>query len=323
MKAFAVACAALVVGLVGGASFDRATERPPVTRGGYRVLDVDLHVHTRFSDGLLSPIDVVTAARRHGLDAFAVTEHNQLLPAKIARAWSRLVGGPTVLLGEEVTRGSAHLIAIGLHEPVSSREGVSAALDAIHAQGAIAIAAHPVAHFWPALVPHLDRIDGSEVMHPLARVPLAAGAPAGARWRWSSALDFYARGRAAKPTFAAIGSSDHHGFATIGAHRTWVFAERPDADAILDALKKGRTVVKGTDGVLRGDAAMIALVEREPIPEAPAVAPYRARGPIDAVTRIVGWLGAIGVVILRPRRRTDGRLPRRARSEPPDARRAA
>ncbi len=318
MKPFAIACAALAVGLCGGATFDRDAERPTITRDGHRVLAVDLHVHTRFSDGLLSPIDVVTAARRHGLDAVAVTEHNQLLPARIARAWSKLVGGPTVLLGEEVTRGSAHLIAIGLKERVSSRDGVAAALDAIHAQGGIAIAAHPVAHFWPALLPHLDRLDGSEVQHPLARMPIRAGAT----WRWASALELFEKGRAANPTFAAIGSSDHHGFATIGSHRTWVFAERDDADAILDALKKGRTVVKGSDGVLRGDPAMIALVEREPLPEAPAIEPYRARGAIDAVTRIVGWLGALGVVALRPRRRTR-EDEARARDDRPAVRSAA
>jgi len=84
-------------------------ERPATYRGGYRVLEVDLHAHTRFSDGFLSPFDLVLQARRRGLDALAITEHNILFPAQLGRWFSRLTSGPTILVGEEVTTRRFHV----------------------------------------------------------------------------------------------------------------------------------------------------------------------------------------------------------------------
>ena len=36
----------------------------------------DLHVHTTYSDGLLSPKEVVDLARRKGLNGIAITDHD-------------------------------------------------------------------------------------------------------------------------------------------------------------------------------------------------------------------------------------------------------
>ncbi|MBK7398300.1 MAG: PHP domain-containing protein [Myxococcales bacterium] len=90
----------LAVGLVLGAAYDRLPTRPVVARAGYRVLAGDFHAHTRFSDGFLGPWDLVLHARRRGLDVVGVTEHNQVFPGKLARAFSRAIGGPTVVVGE-------------------------------------------------------------------------------------------------------------------------------------------------------------------------------------------------------------------------------
>jgi predicted metal-dependent phosphoesterase TrpH len=63
--------------------------RPPESKGGRRV---DLHSHTTFSDGLLSPEALVEHAVERGLAALAVTDHDSLesLPRTRAAAGTRL-----------------------------------------------------------------------------------------------------------------------------------------------------------------------------------------------------------------------------------------
>jgi predicted metal-dependent phosphoesterase TrpH len=39
-------------------------------------MPVDLHIHTKFSDGMLSPRDVVLGAKKAGLTAIAITDHD-------------------------------------------------------------------------------------------------------------------------------------------------------------------------------------------------------------------------------------------------------
>ncbi len=49
--------------------------RPPVSRGGRRV---DLHAHTLYSDGLLTPEAVVAHALERSLAALAITDHDSI-----------------------------------------------------------------------------------------------------------------------------------------------------------------------------------------------------------------------------------------------------
>lgn len=109
----------------------------------------DLHVHTNFSDGRDTPYDVYVSARRRGLDVVAITDHDVLVGGLIAADIARRAGGtPEVIVGEEVSTAQGHVIGLFLRELV--RPGMSAAdtIAAIHAQGGLAIAAHP---FWRTL----------------------------------------------------------------------------------------------------------------------------------------------------------------------------
>jgi hypothetical protein len=293
-RALLVSSSLLLVGLVVGQANDRAPERPAVRRAGLRVLEVDLHAHTRFSDGFLSPFDVVLHAQRRGLDAIAVTEHNTLYPAKMARWFSERVGGPTVLEGEEVTSDRFHVIAVGLRETVAPQDAVEGVIDAIHAQGGLAFAAHPVSRFWPALLPAREKFDGAELMHPLvySERPRAG-------WSWDEMRSFYVE---SKRPLTPVASSDYHAFAPLGMCRTLVFSEDTSERAILDALRRRRTVVYDLQGRAYGDPALVEALAREPRVPRPQAPWFAARGWLDAWGRTLGLLGAAGIVFLRRRR---------------------
>ena len=47
----------------------------PAARGGRRA---DLHTHTIYSDGTLTPAELVARARDHGLAAVAITDHDSV-----------------------------------------------------------------------------------------------------------------------------------------------------------------------------------------------------------------------------------------------------
>jgi predicted metal-dependent phosphoesterase TrpH len=283
----------LVAGLTAGTLADRPAPRPPVWLGGYRVLAVDLHVHSSmWSDGALTPWGLVLEARRQGLDAIAVTAHNEVFDAKVARWFASLTGGPIVLVGEEIVAADHHLVAVGVDRSVDWRAPVAAEIDDVHRQGGVAIAAHPIRPFWPAFDnAAMARLDGSEVCQPVAF----------GREDFQRQLDRFA----ARRPLAAIGSSDFHGWGRMGLCRTYVFARDASAPAILDALRDHRTVVYGLNGRAYGDPALIRLAATAPeLREAAAADSPAAR--LDRLSRVAGTAGLAGMLLFGARRRTDG-----------------
>lgn len=286
-----------MLGLLGGTAVDDAPDRPPVMRAGFQVLEADFHAHTRFSDGLLSPFDLVLQARRRGLDALAITEHNNTFPATMGRWFSEQIGGPTILIGEEVTTRDYHIHGVGLTERLDASQPLDSVIDEIHRQGGVAIAAHPIRRFWGSLVPARGRFDATELMH-----PIVFGRGQG-RWSWDEMVAYYQDARASGQMITAIGSSDYHFFSPLGVCRTLVFIEpgardsRAEAAAIVEALKKGRTVVHDLEGGAYGDPALIEALTREPYEMRPQEYQYRGNGLIDRITRIAGLMGLFGLIL--------------------------
>ena len=292
-----VAAALLAVGLVGGACSDPRPARPEVRRAGYRVLEGDFHVHTTWSDGMLTPTAIVRQASRRGLDVVAVTEHNGVTAGKIARAVGRLGDGPIVLAGEEITSANFHLIAVGLEHTVDPGGGSVAAVAAVHAQGGVIFAAHPVEFFWPSLVPIRAELDGAERMHPLALRERKGP------WSYPSMIRFYDE---ASPRLGAIGSSDFHAGSVLGICRTLVFVKEPASEAsVMEALRARRTVVIGTKGELVGDPEMVAALEREPYVPRTSDYAYRGEGAGDRVTRAIGLVGVLMALLVLGKRRAN------------------
>jgi hypothetical protein len=288
-----VAFALVAIAIVGGTVLDRPAPKPEIRRGEWRVLEADLHAHTRFSDGFLSPFDLVIQGRRRGLDVLAVTEHNSVFPGKMARFWSGVVDGPTILVGEEVTTNRFHLHGIGIESRIDPSQSVAGVIKDIHAQGGIAIAAHPVKRYWKTFVPVEKELDGAEVMHPIAFGQQRGG------WRWDEMRDFYVNAQKGGAHLTAVASSDYHFFSPLGVCRTLVFAKSGAAPDVLEALKNGRTVVHDLEGNAYGDPKMIELLQKEPYPNGLHDYDYQGSGLPDRVLRTLGWLGLLGVILFR------------------------
>lgn len=112
--------------------------------GGNFTLNVDFHVHTRLSmDGVNRPREMVKYAKKAGLDAIAITDHNHLFPwqeaVRLTREFKIIVipgieGGHIAL--------EKHWIGIGIrNSPVLRTIGDTIRL--IHRESGVAIAPHP------------------------------------------------------------------------------------------------------------------------------------------------------------------------------------
>ena len=263
MNAPRAAAWALLVASVAVSSFDSAVAPSTghLTSSGYRLLDADLHVHGFLGDGALPPWEIAREAARRGLDAVAVTNHNQMYALRLHRALFRQPLRAILIPSVEVTNPDYHLSAIGMSAPIEWRLPLAEAIRAVHAQGGVAIAAHPVGPFWARADPEtLALLDGLEVAHPL-RLIAEERADVDA---------LHARIRQIKPTIAAIGSSDYHFGAPMGAWRTRLLVREVSAAGVLEAIRAGRTIAATPDGQTFGPrewtepAALTPTTVRDP-----------------------------------------------------------
>ena len=96
------------------------------------------------SDSQITPKDLVYYAKKRGLNAVAITDHNQVEGAlKIAKEITNFF----IIPGTEVSSAEGHIVGLNVHEAIPKGLGADVTIDKIHAAGGIAIACHPFAIF--------------------------------------------------------------------------------------------------------------------------------------------------------------------------------
>lgn len=217
------------------------------------MLIADPHCHTVASDGMVTPAELVAAALERELALIAVCDHDTMASAAEVRARGE-EAGLAVVCGEEVTTrwpAQTHVVGWFLEHPVRGGMSLEDTVDAIHAQGGLAIIPHPFmptyfASCQPGTLARLIQrhpIDGIEIEH---SSPISPS-------RHRRLADFYNANR--ERLGAAIGASDSHfGRHDIGQVVTefeGTSAEDFRAAVLgrLTAPRRGRTA-----SVPRGDA---------------------------------------------------------------------
>lgn len=277
-----LAVCGLAVGVALSTLTDTTPSRELITVAGYQVLSGDFHVHAFVGDGGIPPWMLQRHAARLGLDVIAITNHNQTLAARLGRS-SAQRSGPLVLVGEEITGRDFHLIGIGIERTVNWDQPVRAAIADVHAQGGVAIAAHPTRGFDGYDPAALADLDGVEVAH---------------RDALSSVMSlqfekFYQRALVQNPEVAAIGSSDFHTSGPMGLCRTHLLVRERSEAGVIDAIRDGRTVGRCEGSPLRGRPELVHLLE-----------PYRdALAPPDetlaqTLALLLAWVSLVALAIV-------------------------
>lgn len=104
-------------------------------------MQLDLHCHSKYSmDCDMNPKKIVKIAKKRGLDAIAITDHNQIEGALEAQKYAN--GEILVIIGEEVFTSSGDILGLFLKERVTSFDAKEA-IAHIKSQGGIVIKPHP------------------------------------------------------------------------------------------------------------------------------------------------------------------------------------
>lgn len=249
-----------------------------------RPLKGDFHAHSYRSDGKRDPSALAGHFREQGYDFFALTDHNRYYPgAEIDETYAGLKMGLARVKGEEVhAPGSViHIIHVGGKSSVAARyvadldayerevadcaAKVPAEIpeayrdryartmwvtDRIHEAGGLAIFPHP---YWQ---PGKSR--AFNVRDEFAKILLTSGMFDGyelvggmGQEGINRSIALWGELRAEGLKMPVVGSSDVHGLeraATFPSLYTICFAEANENDAIIDAVRAGRSVAVETTG---------------------------------------------------------------------------
>ncbi|HEY3267056.1 MAG TPA: PHP-associated domain-containing protein [Armatimonadota bacterium] len=202
-------------------------------------LALDLHVHTCYShDSLADPVQMLRAAAYRGLSGIAITDHNTM--GGVHKAQEALPGliregkAPAsflVIPGEEISSAQGHIVGLFLTQEIAPGMSAAHTVEEIHAQGGIAIAAHPQLPDGVKDLANALPFDAVETENAAEEMHFAM-----ARHGEDTREAFYRTVR--KP---AIGSSDAHDPAVVGACYTVMENCPATADGVRAAILAGRT----------------------------------------------------------------------------------
>jgi hypothetical protein len=213
---------------------------------GMNLFTGDLHMHTFYTDGTLSPVGLALQSMYCELDYAVNTDHNTIEGAQLARALLTKHGfSYPLIVGEEITMKWSHMNAFPLKErarwDLSPEETIAAA----HKQGAFIQWNHPdfVSSEWV-----LDH-----VRTPLTGTGLDA---------WEHYPPRYREWKRAGTLPAITGTSDTHGITLGGMERTIVLAPAPEGDDVAEAIRGKRVVALLPSGaeLFYGSDPMTSLV---------------------------------------------------------------
>ncbi|HEX2128173.1 MAG TPA: PHP domain-containing protein, partial [Solirubrobacterales bacterium] len=134
------------------------------------LIHVDLHMHTNHSHDCATPVDVLLeGAKRAGLGAIAITDHNEISGALEAR---ERANGIKVIVAEEVkTADQGEVIGLFIEEKIPRGLTLQETIAEIRRQGGLVYVPHPFDRMhsvpdYEHMLDVIDEIDAIEVFNP-------------------------------------------------------------------------------------------------------------------------------------------------------------
>jgi predicted metal-dependent phosphoesterase TrpH len=183
-----------------------------------RLGQADMHIHSMASDGCASALRILEHVERHtDLDVIAIADHERIEAAVECQRLARENGSRVdVVIGEEVTTASGHLLGLFLQARLKRNQRLEITVAEIHEQGGLAIVPHPFSAFTKGMRKHaIMRIHDST--DPLLYWDALEGYNPSTAGRYGRAATIRLAGELGLPL---VGNSDGHTLDTIGDGRT-------------------------------------------------------------------------------------------------------
>lgn len=259
----------------------KAAFAPLVLASERRWYKGDFHVHSSESGDAEAEITAIAAlAKQRGLDFVNLSDHNT--SSQLALQAAVQAGEPDVLLlrGAEITTYAGHGNAVGLGAYVDHRIGhagvtIDGVLDAVAAQGALFIVNHPTLDLGDNCIGCAWRHDPTPWAKVAAMEIITGKWDIVERLFVPRAIELWDQLHDQGFRVAPVGGSDDHraGEGTgltdtpLGSPTTLVLADNLSEAAILDGIRRGRTIVqlRGPDdpfvevGLERADGTLAEL----------------------------------------------------------------
>lgn len=132
------------------------------------MIKCDLHIHSKYSfDSLADPKKIVGKAIERGLQCVAIADHGNIRGSIEAREYAEAGNLPIlIIISEEVKSKSGDILALNIKKSIPDHISAREAIERIHEQGGIAVAAHPYGlwcGFKEPLEKYLGLLDGVEI----------------------------------------------------------------------------------------------------------------------------------------------------------------
>ena len=216
----------------------------------------DLHIHTRYSgltrvsfltfpDSISHPSDIVRAAEKRQLAVLCITDHNSIRGAVEAK---KLASSVEIVTGSEIATLDGDLLGLFLNEDIPKGHTAEETIDAIHAQGGLAIAPHPFSSHCDSLGLKIMelKLDGVELFNAAHR----DGYTNEAAQKMSSKLEL-----------AFVGGSDAHAPTMVG--NAYTLFEGDSAEDLRKAILERKTNYAGESTPLKDLVWMTVKVTAE------------------------------------------------------------
>jgi hypothetical protein len=203
---------------------------------------IDLHTHTapRSDDSYLTPDELITHAKRAGLDAICLTEHDCFWDEEDVRELCQRYNF-LIIPGVEITTEEAHLLVFGLKKYVFGMHRASFVKRLVDEAGGAMIVAHSYRCYFPfgaeledkRYYPALTRACENPVFQMADAIEVLNG-------RCSDRENAFSRDISQKLNLRGTAGSDAHEVADIGRAATYFERRITNLQELIAELKAGR-----------------------------------------------------------------------------------